>query len=66
MNILTNYLFFFAILLISHFAHGALWTAGHGDLGIGYEDGELEPHWHLGHGNESVTLDGVSAPLGAE
>ena len=43
-----------------------MWTAGHGDLGIGYEDGALEPHWHLGEDNESVTLDGVSAPLGAE
>jgi surface-anchored protein len=25
----------------------SLWTSGHGDLGIGYEGGELEPHWHL-------------------
>ena len=47
-------------------AHGALWTAGHGDLGIGYEDGALEPHWHLGEDNESVTLDGSSGPLGPE
>ncbi len=32
------------------------WLAGHGDVGIGYEDGELEPHWHLGEDNESVRL----------
>ncbi len=50
----------------SQLAHGALWTAGHGDLGIGYEDGALEPHWHLGEDNESVTLDGTSAPLGPD
>ena len=51
---------------LSQLAHGALWTAGHGDLGIGYEDGALEPHWHLGEDNESVTLDGTSGPLGPE
>lgn len=56
----------------SQLAYGATWTSGHGDLGIGYEDEEvegvfeLEPHWHLGEDNESVTLNGVSAPLGAE
>ena len=53
-------------LAFSQFAHGALWTAGHGDLGIGYEDGGLELHWHLGEGNEPVTLNGTTAPLGAE
>lgn len=56
----------------SQLAYGATWTSGHGDLGIGYEDEEvegvfeLEPHWHLGEDNESVTLNGVSAPLGPE
>jgi len=50
----------------SQLAHGASWTAGHGDLGIGYEDGALEPHWHLGEDNEPVTLDGTSGPLGPE
>ena len=50
----------------SQLAHGASWTAGHGDLGIGYEDGALEPHWHLGEDNESVTLDGTPGPLGSE
>ena len=72
MNLSPKLSLFLASFLISHFAQGALWTAGHGDLGIGYVDEEspgnfeLEPHWHLGEGNESVTLDGVSAPLGAE
>ena len=50
----------------SQLAHGELWTTGHGDLGIGYEDGELEPHWHLGEDNEVVTLDGSSGSLGPE
>lgn len=44
----------------------AIWTAGHGDLGIGFEGGALEPHWHLGEANESVTLDGSAGPLGPE
>jgi len=26
------------------------YTTGHGDIGIGYEEGELEPHWHLDAG----------------
>ncbi|MDR1281435.1 MAG: choice-of-anchor M domain-containing protein, partial [Opitutaceae bacterium] len=25
-----------------------IYTAGHGDIGVAFEDGELEPHWHLG------------------
>jgi len=41
------------------------WTAGHGDVGIGYEAGELEPHWHLGEDNETVVLDGVSQTFGS-
>lgn len=40
--------------------HGAIWTSGHGDLGIGYEAGKLEPHWHLGEDNETVVIDGNS------
>lgn len=36
----------------------SIWTAGHGDLGIGYEAGELEPHWHLGEDGEEVVVDG--------
>ena len=55
-----------ASLSFSHIIQAAVWTAGHGDLGIGYEDGELEPHWHLGEDNEVVTLDGAAAPLGAD
>ena len=55
-----------ASLSFSHIIQAAVWTAGHGDLGIGYEDGELEPHWHLGEDDEVVTLDGTAAPLGAE
>ncbi|MEM6885338.1 MAG: choice-of-anchor M domain-containing protein [Verrucomicrobiota bacterium] len=43
-----------------------LWTAGHGDLGVGFEGGNLEPHWHLGEDNESVTLNGVPQTLGLE
>lgn len=26
------------------------YTTGHGDIGIGYEEGALEPHWHLDAG----------------
>lgn len=53
-------------LAFSQLAHGALWTAGHGDLGIGYEqEGGLELHWHLGGGNEPVTLNGTTVLLGA-
>ena len=68
MNLITNHSLFlaFAILLFSQHSYGALWTAGHGDIGIGYEDGALEPHWHLGHGNESVTLNGVATSLGLD
>ena len=43
-----------------------LWTAGHGDIGIGFEGGNLEPHWHLGEDNESVTLDGTPTTFGSE
>lgn len=33
------------------------WTDGHGDIGVGYEAGELEPHWHLHTG---AVVDGSS------
>ncbi|MGB0743372.1 MAG: choice-of-anchor M domain-containing protein [Opitutales bacterium] len=48
--------------------HAAILTSGHGDLGIGYEDGELEPHWHLGEDNEVVVIDGTpqNDPAGFE
>lgn len=42
------------------------WTAGHGDVGIGYEGGELEPHWHLGEDNETVVLDGTPQNFGPD
>ena len=63
------------LLLTTLFAVGTtpllaqpIWTAGHGDIGIGYidEDGAgpgtnfvLEPHWHLGEDGEVVVVDGV-------
>lgn len=28
-----------------------VYTSGHTDIGVGYEDGELYPHWHLDAGN---------------
>lgn len=33
------------------------YTAGHADIGVGYEDGEFEPHWHFGSG---AVVDGVT------
>lgn len=45
-------------LALATTARADLWTAGHGDLGIGYlppPDAELEPHWHL----EGGIVDGV-------
>ena len=46
-------------------AHGQLWTAGHGDLGIEYlGNGDFGPEWHLGEDNETVIIDGVSQTLG--
>lgn len=38
-----------------------VFTAGHGDIGVAYEDGALEPHWHLHPG---AVVDG--APLAAD
>ncbi len=41
----------------------AIWTLGHGDIGIGYENGNegvFEPHWHLGEDGEVVVVDGVA------
>lgn len=31
-------------------------SAGHGDIGVGYHDGEFEPHWHFG---SNAVLNGV-------
>lgn len=36
----------------------ALWTTRHGDIGVAFEGGELEPHWHI----EGGTVDGVPRP----
>ena len=67
MNKSSKFSLFLALAFaFSQLSHGALWTAGHGDLGIAYEDGELEPPWHLGEDNESVTLDGVAGALGPD
>ena len=74
MNYSTKLSLFLAVatLSFSQLSYGILWTAGHGDIGIGYADEdvpgtfELEPHWHLGHGNESVTLDGTPTTYGLE
>ena len=42
--------------------HGAdLYMSGHADIGVGYEAGALNPHWHLHEGTE---VNGV--PLDAE
>jgi len=37
------------------------YTGGHGDIGIAFEGGAFEPHWHLGAG---ATVDG--SPLASE
>lgn len=46
----------------------SIWTAGHGDIGIGYDAGEFDPHWHLGEDDEPVVVNGVTLqdPLGFE
>jgi surface-anchored protein len=38
---------------------GLLYTFGHGDIGVAYEEGELELHWHLG---PTAVVDG--SPVG--
>ena len=43
-------------------AHGqSAYTSGHGDIGLAYEGGAFEPHWHIGGG---ATVDG--SPLAFE
>ena len=66
MNILVKFSLTLFTFLFSQFAHGALWTGGHGDIGIGYDAGAIEPHWHLGEGGESVTLGGETGSLGPD
>lgn len=50
---------FIAVFSLSSTHAQLLWTSGHGDIGIGYESGELVPHWHLGEAGEEVVVDGV-------
>ena len=39
----------------------AIFSSGHGDIGVGYAAGEFDPHWHLHSG---AIVDG--SPLGAD
>ncbi len=39
------------------------YSLGHADIGIGYEDGELIPHWHVGLG---AKVDGQTPPPQSE
>lgn len=43
-----------------------LYTSGHADIGVGYHDGELEPHWHTHDGavisGTASTGDGEYTP----
>lgn len=41
----------------------ARWTAGHGDIGLAYEDGELDLHLHL---HEGAVLNGTTLAEDAE
>jgi len=45
--------------------HAAVYTSGHGDIGIEYTPGEteFEPHWHLDAG---AIVDGAPLPFGGE
>ena len=37
-------------------------VSGHGDIGIGFEDGELEPHYHLGE-DDPANVNGPSGSI---
>jgi surface-anchored protein len=46
-----------AVLLFTTSASAqAVYTAGHGDIGVEYEDGDFLPHWHIHAGG---TVDGA-------
>lgn len=48
---ITCSIFSAALLALSATANAQLlYSSGHGDLGIAYEDGELIPHWHIDTG----------------
>lgn len=50
------------LLIAVNLLRGAdVFSAGHGDIGVGYPEGELEPHWHLHAG---TAVNGV--PLAEE
>ena len=45
----------------------AIYSSGHGDIGVGYDAGEFEPHWHLHAGaivdGSPLAADGEYAPI---
>ena len=45
------YLSLFVSLGVISSSSGAIWSSGHGDIGIGFENGRLDPHFHF-HGEE--------------
>ena len=47
----TLYLSLLFSLLAYPSSFGAIWTSGHGDIGIGFVSNQLEPHFHF-HGEE--------------
>ena len=44
-------------------ARAGLFTSGHGDIGVAYEGGELELHWHVA---SDAIVDGMAAGGGAD
>jgi len=47
----------------SALAAPAIYTSGHADVGIGYHDGDLEPHWHTHSG---AVINGVTTTTDGE
>jgi surface-anchored protein len=47
----------------SALAAPAIYTSGHADVGVGYHDGDLEPHWHTHAG---AVVDGVATTVDGE
>ena len=49
-----KYSFYLSLLVslgVVSSSSAAIWSSGHGDIGIGFENGQLEPHFHF-HGEE--------------
>ncbi len=49
-----KYSFYLSLLVslgVVSSSSGAIWSSGHGDIGIGFENGQLDPHFHF-HGEE--------------